>query len=1809
MRLHNKPVVKELRKLEKLKKKIKKTRHHATTQGGILDVKKYGCQLLDGLSALIRYLKTIRDVVGERTLLFLTDLFVTLYNMYKADDWTGLILNITSFFTRYFPMHYADYAIEWFKSAFNIVCAQSTGNKYHDFITSIFNYTNDFLDDTLWKNIQTFFVKIVALYGALTDAVSFEALDLETIVEKFFVFRSQLPEAKDLIDMVFSAYSFVLGNWDHIKTGDWSCVMLGKDETQEFEMEVRVLEQAFTLVISQKFIELQDKYHMTRDIFVTRLEKAIRHAKTLISRCSSTQQKMCVSNFIRSLTDKQAQIYAAFADAPRKLEAYAVKFSGPSGCGKSTLIDLVSKVMLRAYKHDPHARGQVVFTNVSEKFESTPMPNHKIICADDVANNSNENPNYDRILNYVNTVPRPLEKADSKEKGIYYPGNDGFLCTTNDETIRAMHCSSCPESILRRFALDVKVEIREKYRTKFGGLKKLEKPQFDVYNLTLRRFSHIEDCVSNDNDDEDVEPLIEYSKPCKGKRVVWKIIPRDIWNPSDDGKHDFHAMIAFISKDVQRHIDDQKSRAQAQKELDECEFCEECGCPKMICICNMKPKLNEVAEKIVSSDNSIFPDGSLFIDDPIVVETVNDDDDISIPSLVYPQDIEDDISVSSDDDIPPMIPRSVESDLYNLEGRPEIQSGTIWQTFGTAELWDIRSLLSGSLSAGERMYRKGAIYTKIYRHRSTLWTIAMRTIGAIILGALISPKVALPIVASQLMYSIYMYSIIVKQVDDEIARRKDRLSCLCISVHEHFNNNMKKYFAIGASILVMHQAYTALKPFIFTQDKSTYFDEKVDIFKRMINSPDSNGLHRVRVEDERDYKEGYSRIPPRQTPVSKTTSSKDLQETLMRKLRFVVVKSAGEVHCTVNGIMVEGNVIMIPSHAIPDVFPFDIETSTAPGIPSAKTKDQKLIEKNVVIDREHDVAFVHLASSPRSDPLVDFFPMEYPTFRTRATTLLWKSPSNEIFRSEQPARQLPTSMPYYGYLEKPGRIYGTRQTLVKYVLSPGEGLKVDLEFNGFGGLCGGLYVDSSKGIIYGFHVAGVPETKTGYMTCITQPMIRDAIAELKSKSSTLVTHSEGILRVDLYDQPYTLDDNTPLYMREDGTQDKSIVTFRGRVLKEGMPLESRARPPYIPTPFKGVQENLGERKHMPPKKPNDVAKGMNTLNKLTNPVQHYEMDVLDRAIEDYKEQTLKVVRENKEELKDVFRIYSQEEAMDGIGEFGLCGIPNSTSAGFPINKTKKDCLVRDPMDEANVKVPREFNDKFDVQGEIDRTWKCWADGISSEPIYKASSKVNELLPDKKAKAKVRKFYGSGFANFIASRRALAGIPRFMRKYWKVTECLVGINPTSKEWDEFHEYLTEFGTENMIAGDFAGFDTRMAAQITGAAAQIMISWYEAVGCTEEELQFVRGALSDIIHPNILFDGDLYTFANGNPSGNLITVQLNSICNSLMMRYVYYSMMRNVKENFSQNVKLGTYGDDNAMSVKPRCKWFTHTSCQKEFAKLDIEYTMAHKDQDSVPYITIEDISFLKRNFRKHESIPKMVAPIEFDSVYKKFHWIKKPNESPLSPEEQFGAYTDGSFREMYLHGRQVYEDFSQKIQNIVDLNPSLKTQVSFIPYDEMTQILLPYYHEDYVNDNRKLFAESCGIEEEDDVAQVALVNAEPVKVDKKKKDKFDPEKLYWVLFRVCVKTSVVMLIVDAIDRYFEKSKIIVDTPFGPMLDRSGPSKYDDFKVRLQKRLEVLYDEPYTLNGAKGVLTELGVPQFLHSYLISLCEKVRKDYVVK
>ena len=112
----------------------------------------------------------------------------------------------------------------------------------------------------------------------------------------------------------------------------------------------------------------------------------------------------------------------------------------------------------------------------------------------------------------------------------------------------------------------------------------------------------------------------------------------------------------------------------------------------------------------------------------------------------------------------------------------------------------------------------------------------------------------------------------------------------------------------------------------------------------------------------------------------------------------------------------------------------------------------------------------------------------------------------------------------------------------------------------------------------------------------------------------------------------------------------------------------------------------------------------------------------------------------------------------------------------------------------------------------------------------------------------------------------------------------GIVAQSVEWSGLYEYLTEFGADRIIAGDYGKFDKKMAAPFILGAFDILIGMSEAAGWSEEDIKILRGIAFDTAFPTIDFNGDLIEI-QGNPSGHPLTVIINCLVNCLYMRYAY------------------------------------------------------------------------------------------------------------------------------------------------------------------------------------------------------------------------------------------------------------------------------------------------------------------------------------
>jgi hypothetical protein len=302
-----------------------------------------------------------------------------------------------------------------------------------------------------------------------------------------------------------------------------------------------------------------------------------------------------------------------------------------------------------------------------------------------------------------------------------------------------------------------------------------------------------------------------------------------------------------------------------------------------------------------------------------------------------------------------------------------------------------------------------------------------------------------------------------------------------------------------------------------------------------------------------------------------------------------------------------------------------------------------------------------------------------------------------------------------------------------------------------------------------------------------------------------------------------------------------------------------------------------------------------------------------------------------------------------------------------------------------------------------------------------------------ADKKTRLFTGAPADWSVVVRSKLLTFVRLLQKNKFVFEAGPGTTCQSAEWGKIYDYLVVFGTDRIIAGDYGKFDKRMTADFILAAFQIIANIFEAAGFTPEEVRMIMCIGEDVAFPIVSLNGDLLEFFGTNPSGHPLTVIINSIVNSLYMRYCYTVLNpERTCSSFKKNVHLFTYGDDNIMGVSKRTPWFNHTNVQDILANIGVEYTMADKESESVPFISIDQTQFLKRKWRYDEDVGAWLCPLEEESIHKSLTtWV--PSKS-IDMYAQMVAVISSANSEYFFYGKEIFEHHHAFFKEILKQEP-------------------------------------------------------------------------------------------------------------------------------------------------------------------------------
>jgi hypothetical protein len=449
---------------------------------------------------------------------------------------------------------------------------------------------------------------------------------------------------------------------------------------------------------------------------------------------------------------------------------------------------------------------------------------------------------------------------------------------------------------------------------------------------------------------------------------------------------------------------------------------------------------------------------------------------------------------------------------------------------------------------------------------------------------------------------------------------------------------------------------------------------------------------------------------------------------------------------------------------------------------------------------------------------------------------------------------------------------------------------------------------------------------------------------------------------------------------------------------------------------------------------------------MVRPVTEIKMDVVDKVKKSFINDILSSL--DKTQVSNMIVLDTFTAINGAAGVTFIDRINTSTSAGNPYKKSKKHFLFpTEPLNGLNEAVT--FDDT--IMNRIDEMETRYKNGERVYPNFCAHLKDEPVTFQKAKIGKTRVFTGAPIDWSIVVRKYTLSFTKLLQSNRFVFEAAPGTICQSPEWNEIRKFLVEFGEDRIVAGDYAKFDKRMPASLILAAFDIIIAVSRQAGFDDDDILVLKGIAEDTAFPLVDFNGDLIEFYGSNPSGHPLTVIINSLVNSLYMRYVYYELNPEKEaESFQDNVHLMTYGDDNIMGVSHKSPWFNHTAIQKVLADIDIQYTMADKEAESVPYIHINDSSFLKRKWRYEENLNMYVCPLDPDSIEKMLLTCVK--SKTVSLKHQAIEVMGTALREYFWYGEEMYRAKEVMFKEIVS-NTGLQSYVedsTFPSYESLIE---------------------------------------------------------------------------------------------------------------------------------------------------------------
>lgn len=408
------------------------------------------------------------------------------------------------------------------------------------------------------------------------------------------------------------------------------------------------------------------------------------------------------------------------------------------------------------------------------------------------------------------------------------------------------------------------------------------------------------------------------------------------------------------------------------------------------------------------------------------------------------------------------------------------------------------------------------------------------------------------------------------------------------------------------------------------------------------------------------------------------------------------------------------------------------------------------------------------------------------------------------------------------------------------------------------------------------------------------------------------------------------------------------------------------------------------------------------------------------------------------------------EAFWGHESLKVDGVVMKTSLGVTWReagyKDKHDLFDENPE-------TGKFHAKEEFVASVDRLIRDLHVGVIRAPLAEFVPKDEVRSQEKIDACKIRLFSVLDFDINAVFRMYAMPIINFLLDNPEYSECYGGINAGSIQWTHLAHRLKKMGFYTDL--DFSAFDTSHGLKFMLLVAMFFRDLSLVLGYTTVEADVLFLIVRSLTFQVMKYLCDYFGKIKGMPSGVIITLILNSIINSILMRMAFIILVTAYSVfQFREHVAAATVGDDNVSGIsKEIIEVFNPIVMKPLYESWGYVVTPASKGSEFQRDLPFEDLVFIKRKFVLW-SDGWYRAPLDKDSLFKALAF---QGDSTLSMSARLVSVYESMVREAYMHGEDFFNEYYGWIRELF-----IKHRLAAAEGEEILSGMAKPYHFENLN---------------------------------------------------------------------------------------------------------------------------------------------------